>query len=124
VVNAKNTTGNTGLRMQLNLDTGSNYSYVVVEGDGSSAVVGSATRTDMVGGPNATTDSQQIYHIVDYSLTDRHKTILVRADFPSTYVDMLAERWANTAAVASVKLFPAANQFAAGSTFALYGVSA
>lgn len=125
VVNAKNTVGTTGLRMQFNNDTGAtNYSWVLLEGNGSSATSASTSMEAFIGGPNSTSDSQQVYNVMDYSATNKYKTAIVRADFPSSYVDAIVECWKSTAAITTVKLFPAANQFASGSTFALYGVSA
>jgi hypothetical protein len=125
VVNAKNTVGATGLRIQLNGDTGAtNYSWILVEGNGSSAASAQSTMEAFIAGPNATADSQQIINIMDYSATDKYKAAIVRADYPAGYTDTIVERWSSTSAVTSVKLYPAANQFATGSTFALYGVSA
>jgi hypothetical protein len=65
------------------------------------------------------------FDIMDYSATDKHKTVLMRVGNTSYATTMAAGRWANTAAVTGVQFFsPGGANFTAGSTFTLYGVSA
>lgn len=118
--------------MQLNADTGANYSFVIAQGNGSSASSPSGSAQNFMwlnyNGSYATTPvSTMICNIMDYSATDKHKTTLVRAGDTATNgaVEMSAHRWASTAAVTSIKIYPySSGNFVAGSTFALYGVSA
>jgi hypothetical protein len=125
VVQAKNTTGGTGLRGRFNGDTGSNYSFVLMDGDGSSAASVAVSGQNVLSfGTNSTADNIQIINVMDYSATDKHKTVLVRANGASSSVTAFADRWANTASITTFLIFPESNSFASGSTFALYGIAA
>ena len=123
------------LNIRLNNET-ANYSKVEMSSNGSSAF--SQTRSNDNGFflpygtslPNSSTISSVfIIDIMDYSATDKHKTVLWRSSYdissdPRTAV--AAGRLPITAAVNSVGIGtdqgPA--PFGIGSTFALYGVSA
>ena len=124
--------GSTYLGMRLNGDTGSNYPQVTMSGNGSQTSSQSATRTNIgeMGldwGLTASTRANHIFQIMDYSVTDKHKSVLHRRNNDGIEVLALAARWANTSAVTSITLLTiggAAQTFNAGSTFSLYGVSA
>jgi hypothetical protein len=61
--------------------------------------------------------------VFDYSVTDKHKTSLIRwgnADGTS-YVMAWATRWANTAKIHTININSASGNLAAGATFSLYG---
>jgi hypothetical protein len=110
----------------LNGDTGSNYSDVRAFGDGSSTGSTAGTGTQAIYGVHDTTSGAFMLQIMDYAQTNKHKTALARADGVSQNVNMIAARWASTAAVTSVSLFPLGGgspTFAIGSTFTLYGVA-
>ena len=64
-----------------------------------------------------------IASIMDYSQTDKHKTVLSRWSDAANYVGANAARWANTNAINSVRVFTPAESFPSGSTFSLYGVA-
>jgi len=116
----------TGITM--NSDTGTNYSNVWALGDGSAATSSSNSSSAFYIGAGGTTSVANlvIINIMDYSATDKHKSVLVRNNISDAQTWMSAHRWANTAAVTRLDIVPsgAALGFAAGSTFALYGVSA
>ena len=57
---------------------------------------------------------------MDYSATDKHKTVLIRANHPGETV-ACAGRWANTAAITSITI-NTASTFVIGSVFSLYGI--
>ena len=61
--------------------------------------------------------------IMDYSATDKHKTALIRSNGASQAVEMTAQRWASTSAITSLACIVTNSSFAAGTTFALYGVA-
>jgi len=125
IINAKNTTGTTGLRARFNSDSGANYSFVLMDGDGSTAASATASGQTLLSiGSNATSDTVNILNIMDYSATDKHKTVLVRANGASLSTSAFADRWASTSAISTIVVFPAANSFASGSTFAIYGIAA
>lgn len=63
--------------------------------------------------------------IMDYSATDKHKTMLIRYDFGTLgWTAALASRYANTSAITSISLSPFTNQLAAGFRADLYGIVA
>jgi hypothetical protein len=112
-------------RLRFNGDTGSNYSFVRMFGDGSSAATSSVSGTyirTLAG--NLSGLHNAIIQIMDYSATDKHKTTLGRGNNSATFVVGTAGRWANTAAINSIDYSLSSGSFAAGSTFSLYGVIA
>lgn len=115
---------------QINADAGSNYSIVYMRGSG--AGVGSsgiATSTTYNSGIDisATSPANGIFQFMDYSATDKHKTVLIRSNQTSAdagfTMGATAVRWASTAAITQFRI-RANTTFAIGSTFTLYGVSA
>lgn len=105
--------------MRFNGDTGSNYSTVAMYGDGSSAFSMSGTGTDFIFA-NMSEVSVSITQIMDYSATDKHKTVLGRYGRASGQVWARATRWANTAAINQITMTH--GTFGAGATFYLYGI--
>jgi hypothetical protein len=116
-------------RIRLNSDTGSNYNYVRISGSGSAATSTSATSqtsgfVSAIAKATTTGALQLNINIMDYSATDKHTTIISRADQAANGTEAFANRWANTAAVTSVQILTSTGNFASGSTFSLYGVIA
>ena len=111
--------------IRANGDTGTNYSRVWMLGSGSGSgnsgtSSNNAYRLFSYGANRATGIAQ----IMDYSATDKHKTLLWRGNDASAEVIAIAGRWANTAAINSVTLFSDGGTFAIGSAFSLYGLVA
>lgn len=73
-----------------------------------------------------TTANMGIVNIMDYSVTNKHKTYFTRWGNANgtKYVQFYAACWANTEAIHTINLSPSIHQIAAGSTFALYGIVA
>ena len=122
------TTCSTGVQivgMRFNSDTGANYSRVYMEGNGSATASASATESQIYfdPSPDGATTANNWYlgmaDIMDYSVTNKHKTVLARASIPSGSVAATAGRWANTSAITTVTVVAGLQNFAAGSTFAL-----
>ena len=109
------------IRIQMNNDTGSNYTYVDAFGNGSSAASSSGTLTSAIVADLYATESNGIAHIMDYSATYNQKTILARGNAASGIARMVANRWANTSAVTEIDVFPSSGNFNSGSTISLYG---
>lgn len=125
VVEWKGSGGNANALTRFNSDTGSNYSYVDMEGDGSATASGSGTLTYFPMAQATTTAARSfIMQIMDYSATDKHKSILQRSNRADTSTVALAGRWASTSAISTVQVYTAFNNYASGSTFYLYGVAA
>lgn len=116
--------------LRFNSDTGNNYSYVGMSGNGSSAASGNngslsyASLGQAYGvGPSTSSNFATIAHIMDYA-ADKHKTVLSRNNVPGTGVEAQAARWANTAAITSVTVITSSGAgFATGTTINLYGVA-
>jgi len=124
-------TAQSSSRFRMNGITGSNYSFVRAGGNGSTTFSTAPTDTyfPLVWSNNelSTTQSNAIVQIMDYSATDKHKTVLIREtnNNPSgPAVTMYAGRLDTTSAITSLTALVSANNFASGSTFSLYGVIA
>jgi hypothetical protein len=125
VIDAKTTTGTFAFGGRFNGDTGSNYSRVRMGGNGSTAYSSADTFSYFRLTSSDTPDNgMRIAQIMDYSATDKHKTVLVRDNVAGNNVAAIANRWANTAAVTSLAAICDGGTFATGSTFSLYGVIA
>jgi len=123
VMQARNTTSDAGVAARFNSDTGSNYTYVTMRGTGSSATSATVSTTSMNFVDAFTTVGYiGIAQIMDYSATDKHKTVLIRKGGAFEDVQAHAARWANTAAINSITL-TVSNNFAIGSSFSLYGIA-
>ena len=115
------------IAVRLNGDTGTNYSWINAIGTGSSTISeGEASTALPEVGRFSSTQSNFIVQVMDYSATDKHKTMLGRANSNGDRTVMNATRWANTVAVSSLTLrsFPSPRTFSSGTTFSLYGVIA
>jgi hypothetical protein len=109
--------------LQFNGDTGSNYSWTRILGDGSSA--SSSRGTSQTGINYLVNDyTTTICRIQNYSNSTTFKTALVRANNPSDYVTATVGLWRNTAAITSVTIDLDGNTIPSGTTFSLYGIAA
>jgi hypothetical protein len=114
--------------VRLNSDTGSNYNHLVMRGPVSSET---GTYSEFYAfWNNAQSGSRQVMNlnIMDYSATDKHKTLLNRTGYTRTdggavVVEAQALRWASTSAVSTVQISVSTGNFAIGSTFGLYGIA-
>jgi hypothetical protein len=121
---------NSNVVIRINGDTGSNYSVVTATGSGTNTTSRTASTTflyadlDVVFGNTSPQVGLNIIEFMDYSATDKHKTILSRSNVANRGVGMYAGRWANTAAITSIQALieASAGQFAIGSSFHLYGI--
>lgn len=94
---------------------------------GASGVVASGTESLDVTLPFGNYRNYAIMNIMDYSATDKHKTILTRAGSPNNVEWIMVGRTTTTSAVTSVELLSpdsGADVWISGSTFALYGIVA
>lgn len=110
------------LELRINGDTGSNYTRVYAYGDGST--VGSSSDTFnsyRFSYGNNTNPFTLITQFMDYSATDKHKTMLNRDSQANRTSVMGIGRWANTAAMTSLSVFCVQNM-ASGTTLNLYGI--
>jgi hypothetical protein len=119
------TSGNPNDFFRLNADTGSNYSYTYMGGNGSTAV--SSRGSNVAFGLNfasgLNSGYQSIMQIQNYSNTTTFKTILSRSGDAGNQVNAFVNLWRNTAAITSLTLFTSSDSFAVGSTFTIYGIA-
>ena len=117
--------GTSMVGLRFNGDTTTAYSYVLMLGTGSTTDSASASSQDegRIGvfwsTPNVLTSQIQ-----DYSATDKHKTILSRANNTSNRVSATATRWGNTDAIHTVAVVNEVSAFTIGTTLSLYGIEA
>jgi hypothetical protein len=119
------TTISDGVGSRYNGDTGANYSAVRMTGSAAGAISDNFTGVTRILETAGDTSERTVYisNIMDYSATDKHKTVINRANIPSN-ATAIAARWANTAAVNSITVFSPGSTISAGSTISLYGVIA
>jgi hypothetical protein len=115
----------TELRLRLNGDTASNYSFVLMRGNGSitESLSSSPNTAIFAGGRLTTGQSNVLFNIMDYSATDKHKTVLGRDNNTGYGVVAVAGRYASTSAITSVNIGADSGTFSTGATFNLYGIA-
>lgn len=120
-------------RMRFNGDTGTNYSYTIVRGDGTNASTYRVSNKNLielygVADANTNTLANTIYHIQNYSSTSVYKTGLLRMNntlgsSSNNQIEQAVGLWRSTAAIYAIEMFLPGN-FGSNSTFALYGIKA
>lgn len=129
----ESTGGYDQLYVQLNADTGNNYSKHALYGDGSAVTAtGNATQNHIsvaaIPGSNQTSSvfAGGVIDILDYKDTNKYKTIRSLAGVDVNgggYAWFSSGLWQNTNAVTSIKLYSSsAVNLAQYSSFALYGI--
>ena len=118
--------------VQFNSDTGSNYAYHTLYGDGSSAAAAAATTQTSAyagytaqNGSTANAFSSLIIDILDYANTNKYKTLRSLNGFDnngSGLIVLASGLWQNTNAISTVSFAMNTGNFAQYSSFALYGV--
>lgn len=125
-----NATDTTWIR--INSDTGSNYAWHTLRGNGSAAsAAGSAsvTATELpfatYSGTTSNVFSGLVTDVLDYANTNKFKTIkhLGGADLNgSGRVDLNSGLWQNTNAITTILFYPSSGNFNQYSQFSLYGI--
>lgn len=135
VANFGVTAGGSGaaLSLRFNGDSGTNYSFTTIYGNGFNGVSQRFSNQTVVNiersvAPTASAiDSNAIINIQNYSNTSTNKTTISRANSPTgTYpgTEASVNLWRSTAAIYNITvLYLGGESFAAGSTFDLYGIS-
>jgi len=124
VINGGTAGSDNSIIIRFNSDTGGNYSYTAIDGNGSSA---SSYRESNVSEPQAgsmsTGNNTSLINIMNYSNTTTYKTYVARGNAPAHRVRAFVGLWRNTAAITSVTIFNnAASNFTNVTTFTLYGI--
>ena len=130
IMNVKGASANYPI-LRFNGDTGTNYSRTVLTGDGSTATSERRTNQNyMAINYNAVTNTSnfnynEIIHIQNYANTTTYKTALYRANNAASGTDAGVGLWRSTAAITQIDILSHdGTNFAAGSTFTLYGIKA
>jgi hypothetical protein len=119
-----------GTYIQINGDSGGNYSVTTIKGNGSTAT---STRQSSTEGirfmlPSSTSSSfsnMAIVNFMNYTNATTYKTILARNNNANTVTELSVGLWRNTNAITSFVYGGDGGQnFAIGSTFTLYGIAA
>ena len=123
---------NLGIYARFNSDSGSNYAFHFLTGNGSTAGAAViASQTEMFwnavnprGGDTANVYSANVIDILDYANTNKYKTVRTLSGDDlngSGVVRLNSALWMSTAAISSIRIFMEGN-FAANSQLALYGI--
>lgn len=119
--------------MRLNGNTGTNYSYTAILGDGvntasergsnvSSMSIARLSSNKSFSGFDAT-----IIHFINYSNTTTNKTVISRSNAPQEFYEVgsYVGLFRSTDAISTILIYPGVGaSFASGSTFTIYGVKA
>jgi hypothetical protein len=115
------------LRVRLNSDTGSNYSYTYLAGNGSSASSGrasNATNWDAMDIAQASARGMVNMYFMNYSNATTYKTMLSRSSVAAVETLTAVNLWRNTNAITAIEVYISIGNFSSGSTFTLYGIAA
>ena len=132
VGNSGTTSGNANIALQVgngSIDTGNNYSFTHLNGDGSTAASGRVSNTaqiyiDYSAYAISTLTSVYTWHLQDYANTTTYKTVLGRSNTASRGTNATVGLWRSTSAINQIKIDPQSTTFLANSTFTLYGIEA
>jgi hypothetical protein len=140
IVKLSRTTGNENLVAEFNADTGTNYSWHQLIGNGAAASANAgATQSYMylsetIGSWTnaANMFSANVIDILDYANTNKYKTIRTleggdqngnaAPNGDTGKIVFSSGSWRNTNAVTSIKIYPTSGTISQYSQFALYGI--
>jgi len=110
--------------MRLNGDTGSNYAYHRLIGNGSAvSSLASSSQTSMVCGVHDSESAGNVIDLLDVYSTTKNKTVRSIYGIASTTIRFNSGLWLSTASLTSILLLPTgALTFSSGSRFSLYGI--
>jgi hypothetical protein len=118
---------NCGIQLRFNSDSGSNYSFTRITGDGTTASSDRSTSATFMelGYYVTTTRNINIVQIMNYSNSTTYKTVLNRANAQSVNIGAQAyvEMWRSTSAINSITINASGN-LSSGSILTLYGIAA
>ena len=114
------------------VDTGSNYSYTYLTGNGSTASSArGSSATYIEAAPTYTTTASTTstfypfaFHFMSYSNTNVNKTILASGDVSAARLYRTVGLWRSTSAITNITIGTDATSIMAGSVLSLYGVRA
>jgi hypothetical protein len=111
------------LGYRFNSDTGSNYSFTALTGNGSAASSSRSSNATNLGMGLVNSNPFNLFYLFDYANTTTYKTALSKRGDAAFGIDAYSGLWRNTAAINAITIFSGSN-FDTGSTFKLYGIQA
>ena len=130
VMNGGIASGAQDIWVQVNGDTGSNYSRTNLYGSGTAAGSTRLSTQSKYGMNDAAAldgayQFTTTFQFMNYSNTTTYKTMLERANNAARGVDAGVHLWRSTAAITSILVYNSGStNFLSGSTFTLYGIKA
>jgi hypothetical protein len=122
---------------QFNSDTGNNYAYHILYGDGSSAAAYNGSSTNVMRSYSVCSSSSSntliygvgVIDILDYKNTNKYKTLRHLGGYDRNgagELNLASGLWQSSNALTSIKftLSEATANYEVGSQFALYGIKA
>ena len=129
-----NTGGNLATYIRINSDTGNNYAFHQLSGSGTSAGASSGTSQNLIytihAGPRgndlSNTFSAQIIDILDYTNTNKYKTVRTLGghdmnDTTAQRIALTSGLWMSTSAITRIDVYLESNM-AQYTQFSLYGI--
>jgi hypothetical protein len=126
VITGKGTTGNPHY-MQVNSDTGGNYSWNRLLGTGTGNTVTRANNDTLgyrVHSGNGDVQAVMVIHVMSYANTNVFKPALIAGLQEGGLVFRQTGVWRSTSAITSMTLYNQSGNWVAGATFSLYGIKA
>lgn len=115
--------------MRFNSDTGSNYSWHVLYGNGTSAGAASGTSASVMyflySSATSSIFGATVTDILDYASTSKYKTLRALSGNDTNGagdMTLYSGLWQSTSAINGITIFPASGNFRQYSSFALYGI--
>jgi hypothetical protein len=112
---------------QFNGDTGTNYSFTRMYGNGTSAISSRETNQSKIYadsvGVSTSLQAADIIQVMNYSNTTTYKTALVRVADAAKSTEAVVGLWRSTSAINSISLAMTSGNLLSGSTFSLYGIA-
>jgi hypothetical protein len=127
-ISSMSSTGNWN-KLQFNTDTGSNYTYHQLEGNGSTVVANSGTSQTSIQyaySYSTTNPLGAVIDILDYANTNKYKTVRTLSGNDSNgsgNIQLMSGLWLSTSAITSIKFINTSGNFNQYSHFALYGIA-
>ena len=132
IVRSTQASTETGINARLNSDTGSNYAWHYLFGDGASvAASAGATQTSLnlvnVTGASATASAFAVgvLDVLDYANTSKYKTLRLLQGWDGNgngRINFSSGLWMSTSANNAIEFYPSSGNWAQYSSFTLYGV--
>ena len=132
IVRSTQASTETGINARLNSDTGSNYAWHYLFGDGASvAASAGATQTSLnlvnVTGASATASAFAVgvLDVLDYANTSKYKTLRLLQGWDGNgngRINLSSGLWMSTSVNNAIEFYPSSGNWAQYSSFTLYGV--